>query len=130
MPLDSNNPLKKPIILSKLLCIILVLILILGNVFFAVKYFNTKSTLEQTQEIVESQDKNNKTLVFARLFIEKVLRAENEVDFETRLEMENAVRNLNDEEILGQWQRFTESKTESQAQEEVKNLLGMLINKI
>jgi len=33
------------------------------------------------------------------------------------------VRNLEDEEILAQWQRFTESKTEAEAQEEVKKFV-------
>ncbi|MCK4520627.1 hypothetical protein KAT95_02040 [Candidatus Parcubacteria bacterium] len=67
---------------------------------------------------------------FIKFFIEKVLKAENEVDFETRLKLKNAVRNLSDEEILNQWNKFVESKTENEAQEEAKNLLEMLINKI
>ncbi len=69
-------------------------------------------------------------LNFIKFFIEKVLKAENEVDFETRLKLKNAVRNLSDEEILNQWNKFVESKTENEAQEEAKNLLEMLINKI
>jgi hypothetical protein len=44
--------------------------------------------------------------------------------------LENAVRNLNDENILSQWQKFTESKTEAGAQEEVKNLLEILVGKV
>jgi hypothetical protein len=76
---------------------------------------------------LESQKTNEKVLDFTKLFIEKVLKAETEVDFETRLKLENAVRNLGDEEILTQWQKFTESKTEAEAQEEVKNLLEMLL---
>ncbi len=76
---------------------------------------------------MESQKTNEKVLDFTKLFIEKVLKAETEVDFETRLKLENAVRNLGDEEILTQWQKFTESKTEAEAQEEVKNLLEMLL---
>jgi len=62
--------------------------------------------------------------------IEKVLKAETEVDFETRLKLENAVRNLEDKEILARWSKFIESKTEAGAQEEVKNLLEALVNKI
>lgn len=67
---------------------------------------------------------------FAKFFIEKFLKAETGVDFETRLKLENAVRDLKDEEILAQWQKFAESKTEIDAQAEVKNLLEMLIDKI
>jgi hypothetical protein len=79
---------------------------------------------------LQTQTTNEKVLEFTNLFIEKVLKAQTEVGFETRLKLENAVRNLNDEEILAQWQKFTESKTEAGAQEEVKNLLQMLVSKI
>jgi CRISPR/Cas system endoribonuclease Cas6 (RAMP superfamily) len=62
--------------------------------------------------------------------IEKVLKAEKEVDFETRLKLENAVREINDKEILNQWIKFTESKTEDEAQNNIKNLLDLLVDKI
>lgn len=130
MPLNPNNPLNRPITLSNLFCIIIILILLAGNIFFGVKYVNTQKILRQTQATVKTQQKDARVLVFTKFFIEKVLKADNEVNFETRLELENAVRNLEDEEILSQWQQFTESKTEADAQEQVKNLLGMLINKI
>ena len=67
---------------------------------------------------------------FTKLFIGEVLKADSEVSFDTRLKLETAVRNLGDEEILNQWQKFVDSKTEAGAQTEVKNLLEMLINKI
>lgn len=132
MPLvkNPNNPLNRPITLSNLFWLILVLILLAGNVFWGVKYFSLQKELQETQAGLETQKLNEKVLDFTKLFIEKVLKAEEEVDFETRLKLENAVRNLNDEEILSQWQKFTESRTEAEAQNEVKNLLEMLINKI
>jgi len=40
------------------------------------------------------------------------------------------LRDLNDEEILSQWRKFTESKIKEDAQEEVKNLLQLLLAKI
>lgn len=131
MPLlSSNNPLNKPIALSNLFWIILVLILLAGNVFFGVKYSALQKELKLTQVTLETQKTNEKVLDFTKLFVEKVLKADTEIDFETRLKLENAVRNLNDEEILGQWQKFTESKTETEAQETVKNLLEILVGKI
>jgi len=110
--------------------LIIILVLLVGCVFFGFKYFSVVKELRQTKTVLETQVINEKVLDFTKLFIEKVLKAETEVDFETRLKLENAVRNLNDEEILIQWQKFTESKTEAEAQTEVKNLLEMLINKI
>lgn len=108
----------------------LILVLLAGNAFFGVEYFSVAKELRQTQTIRETQETNDKVLEFTKLFIEEVLKAEAEVDFETRLKLENAVRNLEDEEILAQWSKFVESKTEDGAQIEVKNLLEMLVNKI
>ncbi len=115
---------------QKTILIIIILLLLVGNVFLGVKYFQTQKELEATKATLKTQQINEKTLEFTKLFIEKVLKAETEVDFETRLKLENAVRNLEDEAILEQWTKFVESKTESDAQENVKNLLKMLIDKI
>jgi len=112
------------------LLIIIIIILLASNVFFGVKYFAVQKEVGQTQTALETQELNEKVLEFTKLFIEKVLKAETEINFETRLKLENAVRNLDDEEILVQWQKFVESGTESEAQNEVKNLLEMLIDKI
>ncbi len=131
MPLlNPNNPLNRPIALSNLFWFVLVLILLAGNVFLGVKYFSVVKELRQLQAALETQKTNEKVLEFTKLFIKEVLKAETEVNFDTRLKLETAVRNLGDQEILNQWQKFTESKTEAGAQEEVKNLLEMLVNKI
>ena len=110
--------------------LIIIFIFLVSSVFFGVKYFAVQKELRQTQAVLEIQKTNEKVLEFTKLFIEKVLKAQTEVDFETRLKLENAIKDLKDEEILAQWQKFTESKTGVQAQEEVKNLLEMLVSKI
>jgi hypothetical protein len=125
--LTINN---KFIDLSRALLIVVALILLVGNVFFWLKYSATQKELLKTTQALETQKTNENLLNFAELFIDTVLKAEGEIDFETRLQLENAVRNLNDNEILAQWQEFVGSKTEIEAQEEVKNLLEILVSKI
>jgi len=115
---------------QKTILIIIILFLIASNIYFGFKYLNSQRELRSMQSALETQKTNEEVLNFTKFFIEKVLKAEKEVDFETRLKLENTVRNLGDEEILTQWQKFTESKTEAEAQEQVKNLLEMLVNKI
>jgi len=110
--------------LSRISLIIVVLILLIGNVFFWLKYSATQKELLETQKV------NENLLDFAKLFITEILKAEGEIDFETRLKFENAVRDLANEEILAQWQKFTGSETEDEVQTEVKNLLELLISKI
>ncbi len=118
-----NNP-------KLILCLVVVSLSLAANVFFAARYAAVQKELRETQAALETKKTNDKVLEFTKLFIEEVLKAKTEVDFDTRLQLENAVRGIGDEEILTQWQKFTETKTEVEAQQEVKNLLEMLINKI
>lgn len=105
-------------------------VLLVGNLFFAAQYIVAQKQLREAQSTLAAKKVNEKTLAFTQLFIEKVLKSETEVDFETRLQLENSVRDIGDEEIVTQWQKFTDSKTEAEAQKQVKNLLGILLDKI
>lgn len=106
---------------------ILVVILLAGNIFFVSKYLSAK---KESASVLQVHTVDEKTLEFTKLFISGVLKADSEVDFETRLKLENMVRNLGDKEILAQWQKFVESKTEAEAQNNVKDLLEVVVNKI
>ena len=123
----ANN---KPVNLEKVILITIVLILLAGNIFFGLKYFAAQKELAETEQALATQKFNEGILNFTKLFIVKVLKAETEIDFETRLQLETAVRDLDDEQVLAQWQKFIESQTEAQAQTEVKNLLELLTLKI
>jgi len=109
---------------------VIIFLLVLGNVFFGYSYFRTYKELQTVKSVGANVESNKKVANFALLFIKKVLQADKEVDFETRLSLENAVRELNDEEIMAEWQKFTGSKTEADAQNSVKRLLELLITKI
>ena len=108
----------------------LVAILFLGILFLVPRYMLVQRELVNQNATVEKVNFNNRVLDFTSLFIEKVLKAKGEVSFEERLRLETMVRDLKDNEILSQWNKFVNSKTEAQAQEEVKNLLALLIRKI
>ena len=114
----------------KTILTIITLILIGGNVYFGFSYFQAQEELQQNKSTIENQKIDKKVLEFTDLFIKTVLKADTEVDFDTRLNLENLVRDLNDPSILEQWQKFTEAKTPIQAQQEVKNLLELLVGKI
>ena len=110
--------------------LILIALLLVSNIFFGMQYVAMQKELRQTQNALTTQRINERTLAFTQLFVEKVLKADGEIDFETRLQLENSVRTIGDEEILSQWKKFTESQTEQAAQEEVKNLLSLLVRKV
>jgi hypothetical protein len=114
---------------SKVVSVLLILLLIATNVFTILSLIKSQKELKEMQsQLAETQDKNP-ILDFNKLFIEKVLKATDEVDFETRLDLENQVRNLNDSEVLEQWNKFVNAENQDVAQTEVKNLLEMLANK-
>ena len=115
---------------KRVILIIILGILLIGDVFFGLKYYQASKELEELRSGRENAEFNSQIIDFTSLFINKVLQADKEVDFETRLSLENAVRALKDEEIMAEWQDFISSKTEKEAQDNVKKLLGTLMNKM
>jgi len=103
------------------------------NVFYL---YHTNKLTKEINKLRTEQNRqtitlplNQRTLEFLSLFIKKVLKAEKEVDFDTRLMLENKVRELNDKEILEAWNKFVNSKSEDEAQKNVKDLLDILVDK-
>jgi hypothetical protein len=121
---------SKTISLNKIFSVVIILLLLASNVYFISKYLGLQREIKEIEAASETPKINGRILNFTDLFIKKVLKAEGEIDFETRLQLENAVREIKDEEILSQWQKFTEAKNEAEAQNEVKNLLELLVSKI
>lgn len=109
---------------------IILVILLLVTIFIGYQYFKVNTDLQRTQNIIKQQAVNAEVLDFTVFFIESVLKAEEDVDFETRLKLESAVRNLNDEEIFESWNGFVNAADDNIAQKEVKNLLSILVSKI
>ena len=114
---------------TRLILIIAFGALLIVAVYFILKTYSLSKALSIAKTDIASVQKNDKVIDFTRVFIEKVLNADREVDFNTRLQLENDVRNLKDDEILAGWQKFTESKTNTEAADNVKELLKILISK-
>ena len=118
---------------SKAFWVVIFLTLIGISALFSIKYFAASKELGSIKVIISSQRYSGKYLDFLKMFIKLVIKSDKEVDFETRLKLENAVRQLkeeyNDSEILLQWQKFVASTNEAEAQKNVKDLLVMLVDK-
>lgn len=109
---------------------IIIALLVMSNVFMYLSYADMKEGVKLRQQKQVIALTNEKILSFSKMFIEKVLKAEGEIDFETRLKLESAVRDLQDEDVFSAWQKFTNSTTEREAQQSVKSLLSVLIEKV
>ncbi len=106
-------------------------IFLLGAISFfslAINGYLVSAIVENSQAWQQNQI-NRKVLDFRNLFTEKILLTGEQIDFETRLSLETAVRGLNDPEIFNQWQSFSKSKTQDEATVEAKKLLELLIKK-
>ena len=110
--------------------VFVVVILVASNVYFAVSSFSMRGELNRMNNTVLQSSRNEKALSFMQMFITDVLKSDEEVNFETRLKLENAVREISDKDILEGWQDFINSPDEVVAQDNVKNLLDVLANKI
>src|SRR3989344_3826214 len=74
---------------QKLLTIFFIISLSL-NVYFAAQFILLKMDLKNTAEQLRVQQSDEKALAFMNLFVNKILLAEGEVNFEDRLKLENA----------------------------------------
>lgn len=114
--------------------IILTIIFIVALVVLCVVLFDQnvkqQKVLQQNQLLIARGILNRQALDFLRAFVDKVLRANGEVSFNDRLQLENMVRNLKDDAVLAEWNKFVNSQTPAEAQDEVKNLLELLVRKI
>lgn len=79
---------------------------------------------------LKTQETNAKSLYFAQLFVSDFLLSDKTVGFDERLKLENAVRDIQDTEIINKWQGFTDSKDNAQAQKAAGELLNLLLNKM
>ena len=112
-----------PLVLIKVLSVVV----LAGMIFFMIMSFKLQGKIN----VLESQPRlsvdANKSFIFMQDFISNVIGSSTEVDFETRLRLENEVRAINDPDILSKWKAFIASKNESEAQSHVLSILQRLI---
>ena len=109
---------------------LIIIILLLSNFFLGVKYFNTSKELKETKNAIAAQEERIKFAEFNKTFISEVLQAKSEVSYNTRLKLDEEIKSINDEELTAQWQKFTNSQTEEEAQDETVKLLELLAEKV
>lgn len=115
---------------TKIAVVILIILLTGGLTISAIGYYQTLNALTDARLELAKQKNNDRVINFLSLFVKKVINASTIVSFDDRLTLENSVRNLNDVQLLNKWKEFVDSKTESEAQKKVKELLDILVEKI
>jgi DNA-directed RNA polymerase specialized sigma subunit len=107
-----------------------IVFLVVSNIFFATQYFFRSTETVAAKKELKIQQTNKKVANFLNLFVIKVLKTDKEVSFEDRLVLENAIRDINDPDLLAKWEKFTNGTNESEIQQGVKDLLEALARKI
>lgn len=115
---------------QKQIYLIIIVILLASNLFLGVKYFNADKELKETKNIITIQEEKTKFAEFNKTFIGEVLQTESEVNYDTRLKFDKMVKDIDDKDLTAQWQKFTDSQTEKEAQEETVKLLGLLAERV
>lgn len=110
---------------------VLMIALVMMNIFFGIQYTqNIRNEDKMIEEQAQRTEQRIQVAKFMRLFIEKVLSTNGTVTFEDRVQLENDVRKLGDEQIVKQWQSFVGSKDGEQAQQRAILLMSLLSNKM
>ncbi len=78
---------------------------------------------------LKSIKENKNIFAFQKMFIEKVLKSDGTVSFDTRVELQTAIKNIGDESITVAWNAFLSSADEVEGQARVKDLLFLLADK-
>ena len=127
MELQSPSPFVKK---KNIIVVVGIAVLLAGGMFLAFKNVMQARETQKIQQDLAKQKTNAKVVSFLDLFIQKVLKTDKEIAFEDRLKLENAIRDINDPEILEKWEQFTGGSNEEEIQEGVKNLLEILVKKM
>ncbi|HSR89374.1 MAG TPA: hypothetical protein VLK22_03200 [Candidatus Udaeobacter sp.] len=106
-----------------------IFLLLASNIVWGIEFASKKSQLDIAQNQLSRTVHNKKILAFQKLFIDKVLNANGAVDFNTRVELQNAVADIHDESLTQTWNAFLAAKTETDGQSRVKELLSLIANK-
>ena len=109
--------------------LLVLFLLVASNIVWGIEYAAKKSQLIKTQNDLVAIAQNKKILAFQKLFVDKVLNANGAVDFDTRVELQNAVTDIHDEAITQTWKAFLDAKTEADGQNRVKELLSLFASK-
>lgn len=109
--------------------LLLIFLVIASNIVWGLEYASKKSQLDTASQELSTITQDKKILAFQKLFVDKVLNADGIVDFNTRVELQDAVTDIHDEAIAETWSAFLSAKTEADGQTKVKELLSLLADK-
>lgn len=117
-------------LLSRKTLFIIILILLVGNILWLIAFTNRGKELGQAQYSLAQVQVNKNILSFQKLFVDKVLKADGVVDYDTRRLLDQSVGSTNNKPVIDAWNAFIDAKTEADAQNKVRDLLSIMADQI
>jgi hypothetical protein len=117
-------------LLSRKTLFIIILILLLCNILWLFAFASRGRELGQAQNSLAQVQENKNILAFQKLFVDKVLKADGVVDYDTRRLLDQSVGSTNNKPVIDAWNAFIAAKTEADAQNKVKNLLSVMADQM
>jgi hypothetical protein len=110
---------------------IIIIVLVIGNIFFALQYVQS---IKKEKEVKIAQTSVSQTqsqsIQFLKLFVDSVFISKTPISSDVRLTLESDVRQLKDADVTAEWEKFVGAKDVKSSQEEALKLLGILIGKL
>lgn len=104
----------------------IIIFLVILNIISWSAYSSRGRELEKSQNVVSSIEHSQNIMTFQKLFVDKVLKSDGMVDYDTRRELEQAVGKTNDDAVIAAWNAFILAKTEAEGQAKVQELLSVM----
>ena len=116
---------------SKLTSNILVLILLVGNIFFAYQYIsvlnsNKNESVAGGQKTTQHEQITN----FNKFFVQTVLNSKGGISSDDRIKLENDMIQIHDQDLLKSWNEFVNSKDDKTSQLNAMKLFQLLADKM
>lgn len=116
---------------TRLVSNILMLVLVVGNIFFSIQY--TQSIIAERDRLANIDVNATDRIQVARFlkyFIDTVLNTQGTISFDDRVKLESDIRQIKDPVLTSLWTEFVESKDSKLAQANAVKLMAMLTNKM
>lgn len=116
---------------TRLVSNLLMLVLLIGNIYFSIQYTENIRFLDQqkTQEEIDGNIRLQ-TSRFLKFFIDTVINTKGTISYEDRVKLENDIRQIHDPVLTKQWEIFVGSGDGKDAQANAAKLMSLLVNKL
>ena len=112
---------------TRLVSNVLMLILLIGNIFFSIQYIsNLKAEATQKDDNTQYRIQVSR---FLKSFIDIVINTQGTVSFDDRVKLENDIRQIHDADLVKLWDVFVGSKDTKEAQANAVKLMSLLATK-